>query len=185
MPKIAQMCVPVHFKIQDYWLNVKFQGNWNGFEKPKKSQKMGMYPRVNPVVFIFWQNLLKDFERTRKLSCDTRRRSISEKKGPVILFYLRPWQSLRQNSTIPEILEEFLIQWAPKKGKIDGWTRAHLFFIIQTYWKKLNSPQKFIRILGMVRWYLPLDLYSYLPLVGSCLLTYPVIGTPKMIENGL
>ena len=72
MLKIGQKCVPVHFKIQIYLLNVKFQGNWNGFEKPKKSQKMGMYPRVNPVVFIFWQNLLKDFERTRKL--------LSEKK---------------------------------------------------------------------------------------------------------
>ena len=35
----------------------------------------------------------------------------------VILFYLRPWQSLRQNSNIPEILEEFLIQWAQKKEK--------------------------------------------------------------------
>ena len=36
------------------------------FENQRKSQKMGMYPRVNPVVFIFWQNLLKDFEWTRK-----------------------------------------------------------------------------------------------------------------------
>ena len=79
MLEIGKKCVPVHFKIQIYLRNVKFQGNWNGFENQKKSQKMGMYPRVNPVVFIFWQNLLKDFEWTRKLLCDTR--SISENPG--------------------------------------------------------------------------------------------------------
>ena len=94
-----------------------------------------MYPRVNPVVFIFWQNLLKDFEWTRKLMwhpinlrwfC-----SIFGPGNPSDKIQL-PLKSLRN----------FWSNELQRKRKIDGWTRAPIFH----YSDWLGEPFQFLEI---------------------------------------
>ena len=53
MLKIGKKCVPVHFKIQIYLRNVKFQGNPNGFENQKKIPKDGDVPKSEPCGVCF------------------------------------------------------------------------------------------------------------------------------------
>ena len=123
------------------------------FWKTKKIPKDGDVPKSEPCGVYF---LTKSSQR---FWVDPQT-NVTPDQSPVILFYLRPWQSLRQNSTTPEILEEFLIQWAPKKEK--NWRmnartyfslfRLFIFWILQQgISKKLSSPKKFIRIFGVVR----------------------------------
>ena len=115
MLKIGQKCVPVHFKVQIYLLNVKFQGNWNGFEKPKKIPKDGDVPKSEPCGVYF---LTKPTQRFWEDPQTPVRPDQSQPKWkcPVILFYLRPWQSLRQVLTSFFFLFRMFMQyfWSEK-----------------------------------------------------------------------
>ena len=90
-----------------------FKENWNGFEKQKNPKRWG-WTREWSLWCLFFD---KTYSKILRGPANSWHPIHLRRKGPVFLFYLRPWQSLRQNSTMPEILEEFLIQWAPKKEK--------------------------------------------------------------------